>query len=71
MAGKKKTTFAKMNREQKLRQRQAEKEMKRQERKNAPSDTDTIGQPHAHVDLTADVYVDADGRVVPIEQPVV
>lgn len=70
MAGKKKTTFAKMNREQKLRQRQAEKQMRREARKHEPTDTDTLGQPHAHVDLTADVTIDRDGRVVPVDNAV-
>ena len=72
MAGKKKTTFAKINRENKLRERQAIKQMRKDQRKleGPTSEEDSIGQPHSHVDLTADVIVDRDGRVVPVEQSV-
>ena len=44
----KKTTMAKLNREQRMRDRKAEKAMRREERKRADNDgpTDTIGEPH-------------------------
>lgn len=55
MAGKKKTTFAKMNRESKLREKRAEKEMRKDARKREESGaTDTIGEPHQPIEVDAD-----------------
>jgi len=55
MAGKKKTTFAKMNRESKVRDRRAEKEMRKEARKReAPEERDTIGEPHQPLEVDAD-----------------
>ena len=48
MGSKKKTTMAKLNREQRMRDRKAQKALKRDERTSAASDgpVDTIGEPH-------------------------
>lgn len=55
MAGKKKTTFAKMNRESKVRDRRAEKEMRKETRKRESSEErDTIGEPHQPIEVDAD-----------------
>jgi len=46
MGSKKKTTFAKLNREQKLRERRVEKQMRKDARKlAAPSDQPVVGAP--------------------------
>ena len=48
MGSKKKTTMAKLNREQRMRDRKAQKALKREERTSAAGDgpVDTIGEPH-------------------------
>lgn len=44
-AGKKKTTMAKLNRERKLRERRIDKQHKKDARKQAALDGETIGEP--------------------------
>ena len=53
MPQKKKTTFAKLNREQKLRDKRYEKEMSKEERKRASAD----GTAHWHGDTTPNQVV--------------
>jgi hypothetical protein len=46
MGSNKKTTMAKLNREQRMRDRKALKALRREERKNAEGPDSTIGEPH-------------------------
>lgn len=67
MAGKKRTTFAKMNREQKLRERQMEKEMRKEARKGSTTALeDSIAAP---IDLDADETLASIDEVLAREVP--
>ena len=62
MAGKKKTTFAKLNREAKIREKRQEKDMRRQERQRAAETGDD--EPYQPEDLSH-LDVDVVDGVVP------
>jgi hypothetical protein len=64
MAGKKRTTFAKMNREQKLREKRVEKEMRKEAKKLEETEEEPVPTHAANLDLMSGVVeINPDGSV--------